>query len=190
LYQALLTDARFHQQLLEFDRDLAAATREGGCRSCSGRLHAAPFARKPRGVPRGLRADYHQRFSFCCAEQRCRKRATPASLRFLGRKVWLGAVVTLATAMQQGITAKRERGLLAEFGIDRRTLGRWRKWWLETFSGPFRPHVSASFMPPLDLLGVPSTLLDRFAGELPQRLIHLLQFVAPLSGGAAAMHAV
>jgi hypothetical protein len=48
----------------------------------------------------------------------------------------------------------------------------------------------AIFMPPLDLLGVPRTLLDRFAGELPQRLIHLLQFLAPLSGGAAAMHAL
>jgi len=191
LYQALLTDARFHQQLLDFDRDLAAIARDAGCGSCSGRLHSAPFARKPRGVPPGVSEDYRQRFSFCCSEDGCRKRATPASLRFLGRKEWLATVVTLATAMQQGSTAQRERRLLVAFGIDRRTLGRWRKWWLETFSGQFRPRVLASLMPPLDLLGVPRTLLDRFAGELPQKLVHLLQFLAPLSGGgAAAMHAV
>ena len=190
MYQALLTDARFHQQLLDFDRDLAATAREAGCDRCLGRLHAAPFLRKPRGVPRGVSEDYRQRFSFCCAEDGCRKRTTPASLRFLGRKVWLATVVTLTTAMQQGVTAKRERQLLVALGIDRRTLGRWRKWWLEAFSGPFRPRALAIFMPPLDLLGVPRTLLDRFAGELPQRLIHLLQFLAPLSGGAAAMHAL
>jgi hypothetical protein len=111
-------------------------------------------------------------------------------LRFLGRKVWLATVVTLATALQQGVTPGRERRLLAALGIGRRTLGRWRLWWLETFSGPFRPHVQASFMPPLDLLDVPRSLLDRFAGELPQRLLHLLHFLLPLSGGVAAMHAI
>lgn len=190
MYQALLTDARFHQQLLDFDRDLAVIARDAGCGRCFGRLHSARFPRKPRGVPRGVSEDYNQRFSFCCAEDRCRKRVTAASLRFLGRKVWLASVVTLATAMQQGVTAKRERRLLATLSIERRTLERWRKWWLETFSGPFRSCALASFLPPLDLLGVPKTLLDRFAGELPQRLIHLLRFLAPLSGGAAGMHAV
>jgi hypothetical protein len=30
---------------------------------------------------------YGQRFSFCCAVGGCRKRTTPPSLRFLGRKV-------------------------------------------------------------------------------------------------------
>ena len=88
LYQALLTDASFHQQLLEFDRDLAATTRDGGCRICGGRLHSARFPRKPRGVlPRDLSGEYNQRFSFCCAETECRTRATPPSLRFLGCKV-------------------------------------------------------------------------------------------------------
>jgi hypothetical protein len=185
LYQALLNDARFHQQLLQFDREIAAATRDAGCAKCRGTLHSARFGRKPRGVPAGLGDEYRLRFSFCCAEDDCRTRATPSSLRFLGRKVWLGTVVTLVTAMQQGVTTERGRLLSAELGIDRRTLVRWRKWWLETFAGPFRPVAMADFMPPLDLAGVPAALLERFAGDAAKKLVRLLRFLAPLTGGAA-----
>jgi hypothetical protein len=189
LYQALQHDARFHQQLLDFDRDLATAAREAGCSECRGALHSARFDRKPRGVPAGLGDDYCQRFSCCCAVDGCRTRATPPSLRFLGPKVYLGTVVTLVTAMQQGVTPARVQRLSEELGIDRRTLGRWRKWWLETFAGPFRPTAMAAFMPPLDLTGVPAALLDRFAGDLAEKLICLLRFLGPLTGGAAARHA-
>jgi hypothetical protein len=189
LYQALLNDARFHQQLLHFDRDLAAAARDAGCAECRGALHSARYDRKPRGVPPGLGDEYRQRFSFCCAVDGCRTRATPPSLRFLGRKVWLATVVTLVTAMQQGVTAGRERHLSAELGIDRRTLARWRKWWLETFAGPFRPIAMATFMPPLELAGVPAALLDRYGGDAAAKLIRLLRLLAPLTGGAAALRA-
>ena len=93
------------------------------------------------------------------------------------------------TAMQQGVTPARVQRLSEELGIDRRTLGRWRKWWLETFAGPFRPTAMAAFMPPLDLTGVPAALLDRFAGDLAEKLICLLRFLGPLTGGAAARRA-
>ena len=189
MYQALLNDTRFHQQLLDFDRDLAAVARDAGCGECSGVLHSARFGRKPRGVPPGLGDEYRWRFSFCCAVDGCRTRATPPSLRFLGRKVWLATVVTLATAMQQGVTGARLHRLSADLGIDRRTLGRWRKWWLETFAGSFRPVAMAAFMPPLDLAGVPATLLDRYAGDLAAKLVGLLRFLSPLTGGTAAMRA-
>ena len=115
----------------------------------------------------------------------CRKRKTPSSLRFLGPKVYLATVVTLASAMQQGVTPARMQRLSAELGIDRRTLGRWRKWWLETFAGPFRPVAMAAFMPPLDLAGVPAMLLERFVGEVGEKLVSLLRFLGPLTGGAA-----
>src|SRR5689334_17182449 len=95
LYQAILADAKFHEQLLAFDRDLSATARAAGCYRCGGALHSAQFARKPRGGPTGLSSDYDQRFSFCCAVDGCRKRTTPPSLRFLGRKVYLATVVTL-----------------------------------------------------------------------------------------------
>jgi len=190
LYQAVLADAKFHEQLLVFDRDLSATARRAGCRLCGGTLHSAQFARKPRGGPAGLGKDYRQRFSFCCAVDGCRKRATPASLRFLGRKVYLATVVTLIAAMLNGTTAARLARLSTVPGIDRRTLVRWRAWWRSTFTaGWFRPIAAAAFMPPLDVTGLPVTLLDRFAGAIDQRLIALLRFLGPLTGGASATRA-
>jgi len=190
LYQAVLADARFHHQLLAFDQDLSEATRAAGCKPCGGKLHSARFSRKPRGVPLGLDEQYRRRFSFCCAVDGCRTRATPASLRFLGRKVWLATVVTLITAMQQGATAGRARLLSTALGIDRHTLSRWRRWWLATFAGPFRPLAQAAFMPPLDLAGVPATLLARFGGDLAAQLVSTLRFLRPLTGGRVTMHAL
>jgi len=107
LYRALLADARFHELLLGFDRDLAAVARAAGCARCGGVLHSARFRRKPRGGPVGPDEAYDQRLSLCCAVDLCRKRTTPPSFRFLGRKAYLGAVVVLVSAMRQGV---RRRG--------------------------------------------------------------------------------
>jgi hypothetical protein len=40
----MLADAKFHEQLLVFDRDLSASARAAGCHRCGGALHAALFA--------------------------------------------------------------------------------------------------------------------------------------------------
>jgi hypothetical protein len=191
LYQAVLADAKFHEQLLVFDRDLSATARAAGCHLCGGTLHSAQFARKPRGGPTGLGQEYGQRFSFCCAADGCRKRMTPPSLRFLGRKIYLATVVTLISAMLLGTTAARLARLSAVPGIDRRTLTRWRAWWRSTFTaGWFQPIAAAAFMPPLDIAGLPTSLLDRFAGGIEQKLTAMLGFLGPLTGGASAMRAV
>ena len=197
MYQAVLADAKFHEQLLVFDRDLAASARateharEGArCWLCGGALHSASYDRKPRGCPAGLGQEYAERFSFCCAVDGCRKRTTPESLRFLGRKVYLATVVTLISAMLLGTTPARLARLSMVPGIDRRTLARWRAWWRSTFSdGPFAAVAKAALVPPLDIAGVPMSLLDRFAGGVVQKLIALLRFLGPLPGGASAMHA-
>src|SRR5271157_1216306 len=107
VYQAVLADAKFHEQLLVFDRDLAGCVRAARCRICGGALHSAPYDRKPRGGPAGLGQEYAERFSFCCAVDGCRKRATPPSLRFLGRHVYLATVVTLISALMLGTTPSR-----------------------------------------------------------------------------------
>ncbi len=80
LYQALLSDARFHVLLLAFDRDLANACRREGCALCRGVLHSARYRRKPRGRLCELGEEHDWRFSYCCARDGCRKRATPPSL--------------------------------------------------------------------------------------------------------------
>jgi hypothetical protein len=187
LYRTLLADARFHELLLAFDRDLAAAARAAGCARCGGVVHSARFRRKPRGGPGELGEEYAQRFSFCCAVDLCRSRNTPPSFRFLGRKAWLGAVVVLVAAMRQEATATRQ--LTELFGVSRRTIGRWRKWWVRTFAAsPFWKLAAAALMPPVDRGRLPASLLERFAGDATARLIALLRFLLPISGGAA-MHA-
>ena len=107
VYQAVLADAKFHEQLLVFDRDLAASARAARCWLCGGALHSASYDRKPRGCPGGLGQGYAERFSFCCGVDGCRKRTTPPSLRFLGRHIYLATVVTLISAMQLGIKIGR-----------------------------------------------------------------------------------
>lgn len=190
LYQAVLADASLYQQLFTLDQDSAETSRKAGCALCSGALHRAPFRRKPRGVPAGLGEDYCVRCSFCCAVDGCRKRLTPASLRFLGRKVYLSVVATLITAMRCGVTEARLLRLPAELGIDRRTLERWRTWWLSTFaSGPFWLAASAAFMPPADASRLPASLLERFLGSAEQKVVALLRFLGPITGGASATRA-
>ena len=57
--------------------------------------------------------EHDWRFSFCCSRDGCRKRKTPPSLRFLGRKVYVAAMVVLIAIMREGATAMRMRQLTA-----------------------------------------------------------------------------
>jgi hypothetical protein len=173
LYSTLLADARLHRVLDRIDADLAATTKSAGCR-CSGSLHHADYPRKPRApfVPLPSR-----RASFCCAVDGCRARATPPSVRFFGRKVYLGAVVVLATALRHGPTPVRLARLHADLGVSARTLARWRVWWREVFveSAGWKA-ARARFVPPVDTKALPASVLERFAGDL----VRCLEWLAPL----------
>ncbi|WP_036286329.1 hypothetical protein [Methylosinus sp. PW1] len=187
MYRSLLADARFHELLLAFDRDLAARAREVRCARCGGALHSGNFLRKPRGGPAGLGADHNLRFSFCCAVQDCRKRATPSSFRFLGRKVFLSAVVVLVSAIRNGAAAS-VRELSNLVGASRNTIQRWRQWWRDVFAAsPFWRVAAAAFMPPVAREELPTALLDRFSGATAERLTALLRLLLPITGGAAPM---
>ena len=131
MYATLLADTRVHELLLTIDRDLADTCRAEGCRACGGRLHSARYPRKPRGRPKTLAGrlgpEHDRRFSFCCAVDGCRGRETPASLRFLGRRVYLAAIVVLIAILQNGATDARMERLSEIVRVDRRTVGRWRR---------------------------------------------------------------
>jgi hypothetical protein len=184
LYRDLLADASFHKRLRNFDEELGQAVRDEGCLICSGVLHSARFPRKPRGRPAGLAGEDERRISFCCAEGGCRKRRTPPSLRFLGTKLYLAAVVILVAALRHGMTVARIQRLSELAGIDRRTIERWQVWWRTVVPAtPFWRNARAAFMPPVDETQLPDVLLERFTGDAPERLIALLRFLAPLTGG-------
>lgn len=181
--RAALLDARVWQLLLMADRWTAEQARAEGCR-CGGRLHSARYRRKPRGgVPEQLREAYGWRESLCCAC--CRKRVTPPSVRFLGRRVYLGAVVVLVSAMTGGVTERRARSAKALVGVSVRTLQRWRAWWLGTFPRTlFWKGARGLLMPSVDEGRLPASLLERFpdrrraAGD---GLIECLRFLGPIT---------
>jgi hypothetical protein len=103
-------------------------------------------------------------------------------LRFLGRRVYFGVVVVLATAMAHGVTPRRAAELRTQLGVDRRTLARWRQWWQEHLpTSVFWREQGARFSPPILADALPGALLDRFAPEgEPGGVVSLLRFLAPL----------
>jgi len=186
LYQTILNDASFYRSLLRFDDDLAEQARQSGC-GCGGKLHSARYPRKPRGVPEELQEDYSRRRSFCCAEEGCRKRTTPASLRFLSRRVYVGAVVVLITALRHGATAGRVAQLRAIVGVSRRTVERWRQWWLQEFArSSFWRWGCGQLARPVDRHRLPLSLLESFQKPQPgERTVDLLRFILPLTTTSA-----
>ncbi len=140
---------------------------------------------RPKAVACQLGREHDLRFSFCCAVDGCRGRETPPSVRFLGRRVYVAAIVLLIAILQSGVTDARMQRLDEFVTVDRRTIARWRRWWREAFTEtPFWRIARASFMPPLDHAALPAPLLDRFAGDMADRLTALLRFLGPITGGA------
>jgi len=181
----LLRDSRLFALLLHIDREFAAEVRAGGCGECGGRLDTSDYPRKPRGgPPPELKEEYSYRFSLCCDVEGCRTRATPQSVRYLGRRVYLGAAVILASAMIHGVTEKRLADLRERMypTLAKDTLLRWRAWWRQTLPAmPFWRAARARFDRPLDKAELPASLLARFGDDERDRLIAALKFLSPLT---------
>jgi hypothetical protein len=184
MHHRLLGDASFWTFLFAVDQDLARNTRQAGC-SCGGHLHSANYRRKPRGGPEGLPPECALRLSFCCDREGCRKRATPPSVRFLGRKVYLHAVVILVAAMLQGPSPRRVRELSELCGADRRTIARWQAFWRELFPQTSFWKVARGFLVPrFDGAVLPLALLQAFlrnAADCWQDWKRLLLFLSPIT---------
>ena len=107
-------------------------------------------------------------------------------MRFLGRKVYAGFVVVLVSTMVHGLNAERVRRirelLNTDDRIDRRTLERWRQWWLNTFVRcSLWKEARARFMPPVCEKTLPNSLCARFQIDERARLLALLKFLAPIT---------
>ncbi len=187
--EEILRDTRFYELLLGFDRQIADAAHAEPCRECGSKLHWGSFERKPRGVAAGLGREHTRRFSLCCSRDGCRTRDTPGSLRFLGRKVYLGAMVVLISAMQSGLTPERMKRLKELVGVSRRTVLRWRDWWRTVFTiSPFwRAHRGLAPSASTDL---PASLLKSFDGAIERQLISLLRFLTPITTGRGILQAI
>lgn len=183
MYHELLRHASFWTFLFTVDESLAEDARMAGC-ACGGRLHRANYPRKPNGGCKNLPKSYAYRLSFCCERDNCRQRKTPASVRFLGRKVYLGAVVVLVAAMRQGPSPRRVEELHQLFGVDVGTIARWRKFWCEHFPQTQFWKVARCRLPPgLASAELPLVLLKAFIHQQDCReeWQHLLVFLSPIT---------
>jgi len=183
LYQDLLRDSSFFDLLLRFDADLAQEVQAAGC-PCGGVLHSARYPRKPRGGPEELSREHGMRASFCCAREGCRRRATPPSLRFLGRKVFFGVVVVLLPILREGPSPERLRRLEQRFAVSRRTLYRWREWWQDLVPrSRWWQSERGHYATPVDAEKLPGSLLAAFSGieGAADRVVAVLRRLASLS---------
>jgi hypothetical protein len=185
---AFLTDTNFYQLLFQIDESIAEEVSARGC-DCGGVLHSARYPRKPRGIRSALDSNYESRLSFCCAQDGCRRRSTPASVRFLGRKVYLGVIVVLITALHHGLTDQRRSRLIEQLDVPAQTLWRLRRWWRERFvqTRCWRA-LAGQFIPSIATNDLPGSLLGRLtAGELSERLVQLLILVSPVTTATSSL---
>ena len=129
------------------------------------------------------------RLSFCCDREGCRKRVTPPSVRFLGRKVYLAAVMILINAMRQGPTPRRVRELSQRFKVDRRdhrSLGGLPARALPADTILEDRH--ARLTPIVKIVSLPYSLVDAFLRHRPPDVgwTRLLRFLSPITIALAA----
>jgi hypothetical protein len=171
----------FFEGLLAVDEAIVARAAEDPCPDCGGRLHRGDYPRKPRGGLLAASAEsFGRRFSLCCGRDGCRRRATPPSVRFLGRRVYVGAVVIVASAI--AVTTMAVSALVRTTGVPARTTRRWLRWW----HGPFtttRPfaELSARLVPAPERRRLPLALLERLAADRPVAVAKLLAWLAPIT---------
>ena len=154
-----------------------------GCPVCDGPLHRGDYDRKPRGAliaPAG--EAFVRRFSLCCGREGCRKRATPPSVRFLGRRVYLGAVVIVASMVAQALRAAGE--IRRRTGVPARTTRRWLGWWQGPFLGTEVFVTICARLVGVDVGRVPASIVDRLAGTWTERVRRMLEWLAPLTTGS------
>lgn len=175
---ALLQSPQFFLLLIRIDAELATQMHAAGC-PCGGRLHRANYPRKPRACPPEVLGDFESRFSFCC--NLCRKRSTPESVRFLGRRVYVALAVAVVPQRRTTLSADAVH-LCDSLNVPPRTIARWRQWWSQLFPiTSLWAAACARFMPPVDTTHLPTSLIERFTGALADRALHLLAFLRPLS---------
>lgn len=184
MWHEIVLEREFFATLLAIDAQIAVKVRDAGCRRCHGPLYVGHYERKPRGgtiAEAGASELFSQRFSWCCGREGCRKRATPPSVRFLGRKVYLeGAILiacTLVPLIEQTAAAMREAT-----GIAARTIRRWLAWWQSAFVASALYTELRARVPNIDPAALPGVMIASFAGATPiGSLERASRFLAPLT---------
>ena len=103
------------------------------------------------------------------------------SVRFLGRRVYVALAVVLLPQRRSTLSATAIE-ICNTLDVPARTLARWRLWWSQLFPTTSRWQAQcARFMPPLQTIDLPTSLIACFTGAPHDAMGHLLAFLSPLS---------
>jgi hypothetical protein len=181
MFDEIELGSEFFERLIAIDAAIAERAAAEACRFCGGPLYRGDYPRKPRGGLVAAAAEaFARRFSLCCGREGCRRRATPPSVRFLGRRVYVGAAVIVASvvalAMRSASAARRATGIAA------RTTRRWLRWWRGRFvETPVFVEIAARIVPALERRRLPASLLETSRAPPQARVEKLLGWLAPLT---------
>jgi hypothetical protein len=181
MFDEIEFEIEFFEGLERVDAAIVASVAVGGCARCGGRLDRGDYARKPRGGLFAVAGEASvRRYSLCCSREGCRKRATPPSVRFLGRRVYLGAAVVVASVF--AMRFKAARAIRRAAGIPARTTRRWLSWWRGAFTatGVFVA-LSSRLVPAVSKDDLPLSVLQRISGCPIDRVRCLLERLSPLT---------
>jgi hypothetical protein len=171
----------FFEGLTRIDAMIVGQVAEEPCRYCGGPLYRGDYPRKPRGGLLASAAEaFGRRFSLCCGRDGCRHRVTPPSVRFLGRRIYVGAVVIFVSAVALALVTAS--AVVRTTGVPARTTRRWLRWWRGPFtaSAPF-VDLSARLVPAPDRRQLPTSILERLDGDDAARLSKLATWLAPIT---------
>jgi hypothetical protein len=171
----------FFEGLTAIDEAIVERAAEEPCRDCGGPLHRGDYPRKPRGGEIAAAAEaFSRRFSLCCGRDGCRHRTTPPSVRFLGRRVYVGAVVIVASAI--ALTTMAASAVVRATGVPARTTRRWLRWWRGSFTASSSfVELSARLVPAPERQRLPVSLLERLAADPCVAVAKLLAWLAPIT---------
>lgn len=178
-----LFKSSFHSFLITLDRELSETVRQKGCR-CGGTLHRSNYPRSPFGLLPEYRGSYEERFSFCCND--CRRRTTPPSVRYFGRRWYPAPLLILISALMLSINEYRLSQIKRHFGItvSESTWKRWRRWWREVFvDTAFWKRFGGLVPEPKKPVTMARRILSAFKGTLEDRMLSLLKFMSPITAG-------
>jgi hypothetical protein len=181
MFDPIELQREFFEGLTAIDAAIVDRAAKEPCRDCGGPLHRGDYPRKPRGGLLAVAAEaFGRRFSLCCGREGCRHRVTPPSVRFLGRRVYVGAVVILVSAVALAVATAN--AVTRTTGVPARTTRRWLRWWRGPFTttAPF-VDLSARLVPAPDRRRLPTSLLERLGGDRTSCLAKLMTWLAPIT---------
>jgi len=183
MVEQFVFEREFLALLEQEDERIAGQVAAAGCEVCGGPLYRGDYDRKPRGAWIAVGAEESvRRFSLCCGREGCRHRATPPSLRFLGRRVYVGAVVIAASIL--GLLLQVSDALRKTTGVPARTVRRWLSWWQGLFLSTEVFVALRARLIDIAVEALPASIFDQLAGTAESRVRTMLFLLAPLTTGS------